>query len=126
MSRTDTSRFTTGSILLHSASQERGVAPGLVDSPPMSMMSAPSSAMFTARRTASSALKYLPPSENESGVTFKMPITLHLSGIVRLPFRSLRKQFLELRLVDYLRPELRRLCGLGSPGVLACDKIPRP
>ena len=39
----------------------------------MSMMSAPSSTRFLARRIASSGVLNFPPSENESGVTLTMP-----------------------------------------------------
>ncbi len=51
------------------------MAPGRVDSPPRSMMSAPSAIMLRARAMASSGLKYWPPSEKESGVTLTMPMT---------------------------------------------------
>ena len=48
---------------------------GRVLSPPMSMMSAPSSASDSARRTAASTSSPTPSPENESGVTLRMPIT---------------------------------------------------
>ena len=51
------------------------VYPGRVDWPPMSMMSAPSRAISRAWATATWGTQYLPPSEKESGVTFKIPIT---------------------------------------------------
>ena len=44
----------TGSIRRHSSSQPMGTVPGFVDSPPMSIMSAPSSIMFLARAMACS------------------------------------------------------------------------
>ena len=50
-------------------------APGRVDSPPMSSMEAPSASIFRAARDASSAWLKRPPSENESGVTLRMPMT---------------------------------------------------
>ena len=49
-------------------------APGLVDSPPISMMSTPSAIISKPRATAASNSLCLPPSANESGVTFKMPM----------------------------------------------------
>jgi hypothetical protein len=58
-----------------SSSSGTGGAPGRVDSPPMSMMSAPSTIIRSAWRSASPRIANLPPSEKESGVTFRMPIT---------------------------------------------------
>ena len=63
-----------GTILLISSSSLTGAWPGLVDSPPTSMMSAPSSTIFFARFMAASISLNLPPSEKESGVIFKIPI----------------------------------------------------
>ena len=60
-----------------------GTNPGRLDSAPMSMMSAPSRTISSIWHRASSRLFHLPPSENESGVTFRMPITS-----VRAPSRS--------------------------------------
>ena len=62
----------------------RGAAPrrppparrrGRVDSPPTSRMSAPSAISARARSTAWSKANHSPPSENESGVTLRMPMT---------------------------------------------------
>jgi hypothetical protein len=53
--------------------------PGRVDSPPISRMSAPSSAICQARFTAAFGPKKRPLSEKESGVTFKIPMTSVLS-----------------------------------------------
>ncbi len=46
---------------------------GLVETPPTSIMSAPSSIMAFTLFIADSTLLNFPPSENESGVTFNMP-----------------------------------------------------
>src|SRR5580704_2152345 len=61
------------------------LAPGRVDSPPMSMMSAPSLSNPMACSVAFSESRYTPPSENESGVTLTMPMIR-----VRLPSSSVR------------------------------------
>ena len=53
---------------------ETARAPGRVDSPPMSMMSAPSSIMRGLRERRGESIER-PPSENESGVTLRMPMT---------------------------------------------------
>ncbi len=72
---------TTGTTRSASTLGETGVAPGRVDSPPTSMMSAPSSSISRPRRTARSTSSTpspssrLPPSEKESGVTLRMPMT---------------------------------------------------
>src|SRR5262249_9198602 len=50
-----------------------GEAPGRVDSPPTSRMSAPSPAILLAWATAASESKKRPPSLNESGVTLSTP-----------------------------------------------------
>ena len=63
----------TGITLLISSSSLIGSAPGLVDSPPTSRISAPLSNNLIPCSTAFSFLKYFPPSENESGVTFRIP-----------------------------------------------------
>ena len=47
---------------------------GRVDSPPMSIISAPSLSIFSTWKRALSNEKNLPESEKESGVKFKMPI----------------------------------------------------
>ena len=65
----------TGIVLFNSSSSLTRSAPGRVDSPPMSMMSTPSAIISKPRLTAVSNSLCLPPSANESGVTFKMPIT---------------------------------------------------
>ena len=62
---------TTPSVRRRSSLASTGSASGRVDSPPTSRMSAPSSASWSPRATGS----YAPPSENESGVAFTIPIT---------------------------------------------------
>src|SRR3989454_9762434 len=69
------SAFRTGSTRRHSSSAETGSAPGRVDSPPTSRISAPSSARWTACATALAGSANRPPSEKESGVTLTMPLT---------------------------------------------------
>src|SRR5471030_2305096 len=67
------SALSTGTTRLRSALGSRRSAPGLVDSPPTSMKSAPAACSETAWATAASTFTYLPPSLNESGVTFSTP-----------------------------------------------------
>ena len=50
-------------------------APGRVDSPPTSMISAPSATISRARQTALSSEKWVPPLEKETGVTLRIPMT---------------------------------------------------
>src|SRR5687767_1386119 len=68
-----------------SSASSIGTAPGFVDSAPMSSTSAPCSTMLSACATAASGFTYRPPSEKESGVTFKTPImcTRSASGNTR-------------------------------------------
>ena len=68
------SSSTTGTTRAASSRGSTGSAPGLVDSPPTSMTSAPSCASSPPRATAASLPKKRPPSEKESGVTLRMPI----------------------------------------------------
>ena len=70
-----TSARTTGTIRRASSSLDTGRCPGRVDSPPTSMMSAPSSSILRAWATAASASRFSPPSEKESGVTLSTPMT---------------------------------------------------
>ena len=58
-----------------SASGGTGSAPGRVDSPPISRISAPACSMAWPAAIAASASKCRPPSEKLSGVMFRMPIT---------------------------------------------------
>ena len=73
--------FRASPILAISVSASTGVAPGRVDSPPMSMKSAPSRSIARARSSASSREATFPPSENESGVRFNMPMTFMAADI---------------------------------------------
>ena len=70
-----TSALTTGITRRCSSSAETRSAPGRVDSPPISMISTPSSIISKPRWTACSKVKCFPPSAKESGVTLTMPIT---------------------------------------------------
>jgi hypothetical protein len=65
----------TGITRRSSSSAAIASAPGRVDSPPMSMMSAPSAAILRPCSIALFGSKKFPPSENESGVTFNTPMT---------------------------------------------------
>ena len=65
---------TTGSTRLASSSGVTGVKPGRVDSPPTSMMSAPSSSICRPCLMATSGSTLSPPSLNESGVTLSTPM----------------------------------------------------
>ncbi len=80
----DANAFRTGPTRRHSSSQGTVSAPGRVDSPPMSMIAAPSETIWRARAIAASASAYRPPSENESGVTLRTPITRVRSPTTRL------------------------------------------
>ncbi len=66
---------TTGRTRRASSSSGTGSAPGRVLSPPTSTTSAPSATIARPWATAASGSSQRPPSENESGVTFKTPIT---------------------------------------------------
>src|SRR5438067_528880 len=66
----------TGSTRFNSSFADTGSAPGRVDSPPMSIMSAPSDAISIPPATAASVAKNSPPSENESGVTLRTPMII--------------------------------------------------
>ncbi len=65
---------TTAMVRASSSSIGTASAPGRVDSPPTSIIWAPSSTKRSAWATAASKPSCSPPSENESGVTFRMPI----------------------------------------------------
>ena len=61
-------------------------APGLVDSPPTSMIWAPKSIMLLTWSIALKVVLYFPPSEKLSGVTFKTPIKI---GFLKFKLRIL-------------------------------------
>ena len=65
----------TGTTRDSSSSTSGRVAPGRVDSPPMSRMSAPSASSSAPCAIAVSAVSHRPPSEKESGVTFTTPMS---------------------------------------------------
>src|SRR6185369_5226591 len=75
----------TGTTRAISSSIETGAAPGRVDSPPTSMIVAPSSIICSAACSAFVWSKWTPPSEKESGVTFRMPMTAGVIGLL-VPF----------------------------------------
>src|SRR4051794_40320504 len=66
---------TTGSTRRSSSSMGTSAAPGRVLSPPTSTTSAPSAAIARPWVTAASGSSQRPPSEKESGVTFRTPMT---------------------------------------------------
>src|SRR6185503_19317987 len=80
--------------------------PGRVDSPPTSMMSAPSEISRSAWATASSTEANRPPSLKLSGVTFKMPMMS-----VRSPMGI--SKFLTFQ---------SKIRGLGRSGIPACNR----
>ncbi len=65
----------TGATRAISSASDTGAAPGRVDSPPMSRMSAPSAMSRRACARAASGPRNRPPSEKLSGVTLTIPIT---------------------------------------------------
>ena len=77
----------TGRIRRSSSSEETEAAPGRVDSPPTSRMSAPSRSSCNARAMAASESRYSPPSEKLSGVIFNTPMIR-----VRSPRISVRER----------------------------------
>src|SRR5688572_3107163 len=86
-------RSTTGRTRRSSSSSPTGALPGRVDSPPTSMIAAPSAAMRSAHATAESTATKRPPSEKESGVTFRTPMTTGLprSSEKRPHWRCMRR-----------------------------------
>src|SRR5579863_7717411 len=105
------------------------LAPGRVDSPPISRMSAPSSSIWRARATACSRDRNLRPSENESGVTFRIPMTR-----VRRPSASVRFCSSQKCCGLFIRPDciiwpgpmrqLRMLCALCLLVILPAQAAP--
>ena len=69
------SSATSGTTRRISSSAETGAAPGAVLAPPMSSTSAPSRASRSACAAAAGSAPSSPPSEKESGVALRMPIT---------------------------------------------------
>ncbi len=69
------SASTTGTTRSRSVREETGVAPGRVDSPPMSIRSAPSASILSAASTARAGSSIDDVSAKESGVTLRIPIT---------------------------------------------------
>ena len=75
----------TGTTRARSSAAVMGSDPGREDWPPTSIRSAPSASIVSARASACSGSQYSPPSENESGVTFKTPMMRVRGG--RAPVR---------------------------------------
>src|SRR5690625_3303304 len=69
------SSATTGTTRASSSCSSTRGAPGRVDSPPTSTMLAPWAISVRPWATAETGSSYRPPSEKESGVTFRTPIT---------------------------------------------------
>ena len=69
------SASSAGTTRRSSSSSGTGRWPGLVDSPPISTIAAPSATIVFARATAAASSAWRPPSENESGVTLRMPMS---------------------------------------------------
>ena len=85
---------TTGSTRRASSSALTGVKPGRVDSPPTSMMSAPSSSICRPYAMAASASKCSPPSLKLSGVTLRTPMMRGRSNLSsNLPQRHVFESF---------------------------------
>src|SRR5207302_2951620 len=63
----------TGSRRRRSSPAATGVAPGRVDSAPRSSTRAPAATISAAASAARAGSRWRPPSENESGVAFRMP-----------------------------------------------------
>ena len=76
-----------GIVRACSSGRSTGVAPGLEDSPPMSIIVAPASASARAWVNAASSVGRFPPSEKESGVVFTIPMiaVVSPSGIILSP-----------------------------------------
>ena len=68
---------TTGIVRSSSSFGGTGSAPGRVDSPPTSMIDAPSLASRRACAIAATWSSNAPPSENESGVTLTTPMSVY-------------------------------------------------
>ena len=75
-----TKALTTGRTRRNSSCSGVRSVPGRVDSPPTSMMSAPSTTRSRAWRMATSGSAHMPPSENELGVTLTTPMTRVRAG----------------------------------------------
>src|ERR1041385_2351821 len=116
----------TGITRRSSSSAATGSEPGRVDSPPTSMMCAPSAAICKPRSVALSAVRNLPPSENESGVTFNTPMInpCRETSKTRLPIfqilsRITNQTNAEARLFELLMTALCEDCrarAFRSPG----------
>ena len=88
-------------ILDHSCAALIVLDPGLVDSPPISMIFAPSLSINLICLLASFFLKNKPPSEKLSGVTFKIPIIWGLLNFNSQIFFRLETIFFKSRLIEF-------------------------
>src|SRR6266403_880389 len=84
----------TGRMREISSRAETGAAAGRVDSPPMSMISAPSRSNSNARATAVCESRKAPPSEKLSGVTFSTPMIKVRSPSTNVREGKRRRNFL--------------------------------
>src|ERR1035437_4249202 len=98
-------RSMTGITRRSSSASATGKAPGRVDSPPTSIISAPCSTSSKACATAAGASRNRPPSENESGVMFRMPITSAGRGKVNSNWQA--RSFMKAR-PETQNPKLER------------------
>src|SRR2546422_11029675 len=107
-----------GIIRLSSSSGLIEAEPGRVDSPPISIMSAPSSVICSTLATAfATSSKYNPPSEKESGVTLRTPMTS-----VLLPGYLFEKIFIIFYKEIFLRLLVVLDIQVSKPGVFRVNR----
>ena len=104
---------TTGTTRCNSSSTAISTEPGRVDSPPISIISAPAASRLRACATAAGTPTCRPPSEKESGVTFRIPITAPAAGNLHSPRASCHIRPL---LISYSRVSWcdTACCGLAA------------
>ena len=74
-SRSADKASSAGTTRLSSSSSGTGTCPGLVDSPPISTIAAPSATIASRAGDRCRGVEWRPPSENKSGVTLRMPMS---------------------------------------------------
>src|SRR6266571_4809196 len=117
----------TGLIRRHSSSAETLADPGRVDSPPTSKIEAPCSAISSPRWIASSGARYRPPSEKESGVTFRTPTTCVRSRTISPErWRQTRGDFDTIRGIAGSIFQRARSAELNIPQYLRADEHEGP
>ena len=99
----ETNFLITGMTREISSSEPTSAAPGRVDSPPTSRISAPSSMKRRAADKVSIGSRCKPPSENESGVTLSIAMTSAVSSRSQLNLPAFHKT--------------RELCDSSSAGL---------